>query len=106
MPQIRLRAGGEMVPVRLAGAEVTEAFWAKLAGLSWLVSVCQVRINFSDQIPQVSITAKTVAKFYVEKAVKSAMVPSGCRHPSVTSPTCQRPRVLPLPTSTSSRLPA
>jgi hypothetical protein len=30
----RRRDPRSMVPVRLAGAEVTEAFWAKLAGLS------------------------------------------------------------------------
>jgi hypothetical protein len=37
-------------PVRLAGAEVTEAFWASAAVLSRRLSAYQVRINFSDQI--------------------------------------------------------
>jgi hypothetical protein len=36
LPPEPITGGGDprsMVPVRLAGAEVTEAFWAKLAGL-------------------------------------------------------------------------
>jgi hypothetical protein len=54
--QKAIASGGDlrsMVPVRLAGAEVTEAFWAKLAGLSCPCSACHARnytVTGSDAI--------------------------------------------------------
>ncbi len=51
-----------MVPVWLAGVEVSAGYCTRAAVLFGPIPACYVRINSSDRIPQVSIEAETGGK--------------------------------------------